>query len=107
MAVVFLIGGRTMAGCSYEEGMFAHEDLASDAMLRDFQIVSVLDAAAHHEAGHAVVSYALGHGCSRIELRELRQGDSVSHGGVAFGCKAMNSKVNAQGRRFNSAASSD
>jgi hypothetical protein len=39
-----------------------------------------------HEAGHAVVSYALGHGCSRISLSTHT---FEHHGGVAFAWDGM------------------
>jgi hypothetical protein len=49
--------------CDYHEGMFANEPLRGDWLDCVFQY----EATRFHEAGHAVVGYALGEGIGRIE----------------------------------------
>lgn len=51
---------------NYHEAMFAH----TREPLSDAERFLFSERIAFHEAGHAVVGYALGFGCSRIELRE-------------------------------------
>jgi hypothetical protein len=70
--------------CSYEEGMWPREALPDN---RGFLSLcwDNLQATAHHEAGHAVVSDALGHGCNRIELIEGRpESKTVEISGAAY-----------------------
>lgn len=51
---------------SYSEGMFAH----SPEPISDGEALMFGERIAYHEAGHAVVGYALGLGCTRIQMRE-------------------------------------
>lgn len=51
---------------NYHEAMFAH----TGEPLSDAEQLFFSERIAFHEAGHAVVGYALGFGCSRIEMRE-------------------------------------
>lgn len=56
--------------CSYFDGMFQHEDpTPQQRKALDFVgACSDAEAAAHHEAGHAVLSYALEEGLTEIRL---------------------------------------
>ena len=52
--------------CSYLDGMFAHEPLGEGIGAWWSETM----ATRYHEAGHAVVGYALGMGCTSIEIKE-------------------------------------
>lgn len=86
--------------CAYHEGMFSHEPRKKDDYLFQWHVT------AHHEAGHAVIGYALGFGCARLEMRETHlmpeAGDafdpdksgSIGSGGW-FKTRAETKKINA------------
>jgi hypothetical protein len=67
--------------CGYQEAMWACEELA-DGPLGMLQTAYLRTAAAHHEAGHAVVGYALGLGLPSVSLRYIQQGRNTSFGGL-------------------------
>ena len=62
--------------CSYEEGMFSHEPWGNSS--HDFyKSVAAIKATCHHEAGHAVLYYALGAGIVGIEIKENTGGRAL------------------------------
>jgi hypothetical protein len=59
------------------------------------------EVAAYHEAGHAVASYALGHGCSRIDLISRFDGTGgAAFRGMQVGSTAIHRQVNAELRKY-------
>lgn len=52
--------------CGYVEGMFSIEDIPED--LSPFASYFETEAACVHEAGHAVVGYAMGLGCTSVSI---------------------------------------
>jgi hypothetical protein len=55
--------------CHYFTGMFSHERIAMDRLAAD---MIQMDSLEIHEAGHAVVQYALGFSCAGIAITEKR-----------------------------------
>ena len=58
--------------CDYTSGMFAYEPTVEHSHEFFGNLVDhfvVMDATQYHEAGHAVLMYALGIGCGRLSLR--------------------------------------
>jgi hypothetical protein len=76
---------------SYEDVMFAHEDL------NDLTIFFFDNIVAHHEAGHAVVGYALGIGTHCIQMRT--QYSPVESTCAPHGCWIPSKRHKAEFRR--------
>lgn len=86
-----------MAYCSYEEGMFSNQKSGPPSPL---DLSFEVESACFHEAGHAAVSYMLGHGCSSLSVSFHPQEDErgsaqVAIGGRYLGAKAALSRVGA------------
>jgi hypothetical protein len=84
---------RARLFCDYREGMFAREELA-EGFPGTLQWIYMLNAVAHHEAAHAVTSYALGHGILSVSLSYLEKNGSVAYGGVAVCSKEWTAALN-------------
>ena len=81
--------------CAYHVGMFANEPL-KDSPLAYSPLACFFEAQAtsFHEAGHAVMAYALGLGCTRIELNATIKGDRVGYHGAAHSNRAAVQRCN-------------
>jgi len=65
--------GDPMPRVPYHKAFFAHEPYSDDALMRAIQTLSFPNVLAHHEAGHAVMSYALGHGLTELWIQVTRK----------------------------------
>jgi hypothetical protein len=84
--VTELQSNETTVYCDYRAGVFAKEEF--DPNIPHFwRHIAQREATAYHEAGHAVMHYALGLGCSGIELRvfvKKIEGELLgAYGGIA------------------------
>jgi hypothetical protein len=84
--------------CNYSKGMLADQplDISQNAWAMH---ASEMDAAAYHEAGHAVAYYALGLGVEKVGLRTLvvQDGDNtkgVAYAGKCYATKTWNERLN-------------
>jgi len=89
--------------CSYFDGMFAREEL-SPGLLGDLEAARFLEAAAYHEAGHAVLSYVFRRGLTKITLTWERRenGKHWEHiySGKTYLSKAAIATINRKIHRF-------
>jgi hypothetical protein len=85
--------------CDYHSGMFANEPRGQE---HAFDAFFEAEAARFHEAGHAVVGYALGLGCSSVGVFVDCRYQNDGSLGYGFGGVALVAKTNQ--RRFLSAA---
>jgi len=77
--------------CSYDEGMFSVQKRALPSL---FDVYSEFQTACFHEAGHAVVGYLLGQGCSSLSVRVEYSIDSEGRPhGLAYGGMARMSRA--------------
>ncbi|MEJ0093144.1 MAG: hypothetical protein WDN46_06860 [Methylocella sp.] len=101
---------QTSLHCSYHDGMFSHEPRwesrggKSDGFLRALEHSYEIEATCFHEAGHAVIDYALGMGCASvsIEANYAIQADGklgVRYGGLAMPSARMAQKSGRQIKR--------
>ncbi len=95
-----IIGDGVLADntfCSYDKGMFSAEEWAQTSGL---ETAFEFEAACFHEAGHAVIGYLLGQGCSSVSVAVSYVYDfagrptGVGYGGMARESRAFIRKVN-------------
>lgn len=79
-----------MRYCSYDDGMFSDETYVTHSI---FDTLFEFQAACFHEAGHAVVGYLLGEGCTAVSVSVRYQtGPSGELLGKAYGGIATESR---------------
>ena len=76
--------------CNYTTGMFGHEPRVESPLAHFLELQVV----AHHEAGHAVVGYALGLGCTNVSLMSTVRGDGIAYHGEAHQRRDAVQRVN-------------
>jgi hypothetical protein len=84
--------------CNYSTGMLADQPL-DETQGAWVMHLSEMDAAAYHEAGHAVVYYALGLGVEKIGMRtriicDHENNKSTVYGGKCYATKTWNERLN-------------
>jgi hypothetical protein len=89
--------------CSYKEGMFAN-DFDLDGRSEEFGALAIV---AHHEAGHGVLSFALGHGCFLVQIHEEVIANKGLFAGVNYGNPSVADMVAAQWQSLLAGTSTD
>jgi hypothetical protein len=83
--------------CDYRTGMFANDAKRPSSM---YELFVEVDRVCYHEAGHAVLTYALGEGLTLIELHEtITATDSGSVGGLCAGRRNVHLGIKSRIRR--------
>jgi hypothetical protein len=85
--------------CGYDTGMFTIEPWQNSLAEDSFAEVGSMAQAGYHEAGHAVLQYAMGAGPSRVQLRVTIKKDAdgdlfIAHGGVSYLSKNWHERAN-------------
>jgi hypothetical protein len=85
--------------CDYVTGMFTVEQWEDSLAEQSFAEFGLMAQAGYHEAGHAVLQYALGAGPTLVQLKttikEDAAGDrSIAYGGVSFTAKKWHERAN-------------
>jgi hypothetical protein len=96
--VAELAGRMARLPCDYFEGTFAYEPRVEHGHEFVDDHIVVMEATQYHEAGHAVLMYALGLGCTGVSLTQETkhlpdESMGVTYGGCANGRKTWVSHV--------------